>query len=343
MTTPAAVRSIPAGLYFQIYLDALRASDKRSRLEAFAKSNTAKLPIVAGLIGHDFPKRRLLGGFSSDCSSRAREIISTIRSASSGPMIAGLAYGLDGRDDSDSTRLTAREKGERMGAAVAASGAQVLLPNAETQWDSTTGPEDDMNEAGALEMGRALRAITDVVAIDQPWPMPEQHGDNRKTPKPIGEGGSFAGFPIEEFATWVDVRAPQFYWANWYRFKLGKAYGDIGAWMEKEWKSVEDGIRKLDPKLVKPRTTTVQGYAHDSYPWTLANHLIRTVTTKPVIMWCEPTPTASTVEILGVVARVVAEAKDANIHPVEMIKRKQAMANLVPDGIVGAKTWEIIR
>lgn len=333
---------IPPGLYFQVYIDALRKSDKRSALQAFAASPLMKRGICAGVIGHDFARNRAIGGFSSKFDARAEEIVSTIRNAAGPRVIAGLAYGLDGSGDHDGTRLTAKEKGERMGLAVVRSKASVLLPNAETAWDSDEGPEDDMDEAGALEMGKALRAQTNVCTIDQPWPMPEQHGDNRRVIKPIDQGGSFAGFPIDEFGSWVDARAPQFYWANWYRFHQGAAYSKIAAWMEHEWKSVEDGMRKLNPSLVKPRTTTVQGYAHDAYPWTLANHLIRNVTTKPVIVWNDPVPTPGTVEIISVVDRVVSDAAAAGVHPVEYVGQLQQRNGLTVDKIVGPKTWSIL-
>jgi|JI10StandDraft_1071094.scaffolds.fasta_scaffold00157_120 hypothetical protein len=334
--------SIAPGLYFQLYLDAFRKGDKRRALKEFAESPLMQLGICTGIVGHDFPKNRAIGGLSSKFDARAEEIVKTICDATGKKLVAGLAYGLDGSGDHDGTRLTAKEKGQRMGLAVVRSKASVLLPNAETTWDRDEGPEDDMDEAGALEMGREIRAQTNVFTIDQPWPMPDQHGENRRTPKPIGDGGSFAGFPIDEFGSWVDARAPQFYWANWYRFHQGRAYSKISAWMEKEWKTVEDGMRKLDPKLIKPRTTTVQGYAHDVYPWTLGNHLIRTVTTKPVIMWNDPAPTPSTIEIIRVVDRVVSAAREAGIHPVEQVGRIQTQAGILADKIVGPKTWEIL-
>jgi hypothetical protein len=333
---------IKSGLYFQVYLDALRRSDKRKALEDFVKSPLLGLGISVGVVGHDFPKDRSIGGFSSPFDKRASEIVSTILGARATPPLAGLAYGLDGSSDHDGTRLTAKEKGERMGLAVVRSKASLLLPNAETAWDRDEGPEDDMDEDGALEMGRAVRAMTDVVVIDQPWPMPEQHGDNRRIAKPIGQGGSFAGFPIDEFGSWVDVRAPQFYWANWYRYHQDKAYSRIYEWMEREWKSVEEAMRRSDPTVLRPRTTTIQGYGHDTYPWTLGNHLIRNVTTKPIIVWSDPTPTPSTIEIIRVVDRVVSEAAAAGLHPVEYVGTVQRRAGLTVDKIVGPKTWSVL-
>lgn len=268
----------------------------------------------------------------------------TIRE-SLGPMgkMAGLAYGLDGATDGDSTRMTAVEKGERMGLAAAASNADLVLPNAETQWDSDQGPDDDMDENGAIAMGKAYRArAPKTVTIDQPWPMPDQHGENRKQVRPIDQGGSFAGFPIDEFASWVDGRAPQVYWANWYRVWGSEAYRKVVAWSEREWNTIETGMRRLDPKLVLPRTATLQGYGHDAYPWTLADYLLRHVQHRPIILWCDPAPTAGTIEIIATVEQIIQNARQAGRTADAQLKDIQHRNGLTPDGILGPKTWAVI-
>lgn len=332
------IKGLPNGLYFQLFLDAFRGN-RREKLEAFCQSPLLKLEISAGVIMHDFPRDRDLGGFSRDVVKRAQEGVETIRATIPGKR-AGLAYGLDGRTDGDSSRLTVEEKGTRMGRAAAASRADLCLPNAETQWDTTTGPDDDMNDAGALEMGRFYRTYApNTITIDQPWPMPDQHGENRKTPKPIGQGGSFAGFPIDEFATWVQGRAPQVYWANWYRTWGKDAYSKVLQWHKKEWETIERGMRALDPALIKPRISTIQGYGHDAFPWTAVDYIVRKANREAVIVWCDPAPTAGFLEVVVAAQRVLDFGRRVGISDgVEAIKAFQRSVNLPDDGIIGPKT-----
>ncbi len=336
------INGIAPGLYFQLFLDAFRG-DRRKRLEEFCKSPINNLGICSGIVMHDFPKRRNLGGFSADPVKRAQEGIETIRASSLGKL-AGMAYGLDGRTDGDGSSLTVEEKGERMGQAVAASRADLCLPNAETQYDSDLGPEDDMDESGALRMGARYRALAPTtVTIDQPWPMIDQHGENRRRPMPIGQGGSFAGFPIEEFGSWVDGRAPQVYWANWYRTWGKDAYKKVLDWSEREWKKVEDAMRALDPRLVKPRIATIQGYGHDAYPWTVVDFLAKSVMERPIVVWCDPAPTAGFMEIVIAAQRVVDEARRSSLPSgAEAIRAIQARAGLTVDGVIGPKTLAVI-
>lgn len=335
------IKAIPPGLYFQLFLDAFRG-DRRKKLEEFCRSPLMNLSLVSGVIMHDFPKSRPLAGFSSDPVKRAQEGIETIRASALGKR-AGMAYGLDGRTDGDGSALTAEEKGERMGRAVAASRADVCLPNAETQWDSDLGPADDMDESGALRMGARYRAFAPMTyTIDQPWPMIDQHGQNRRVAKPIGEGGSFAGFPVEEFATWCDARAPQYYWANWYRTWGKDAYKKVWDWHQKEWKTVEDGMRALDPKLIKPRTVTIQCYGHDAYPWTAVDFLVRYGTRYPIIGWSDPAPTAGFIECVVAAQRTLDEARRKNLEPIDYVKELQRAHGLTADGVIGPKTLAVI-
>ena len=72
----------------------------------------------------------------------------------------GFAFGLDGEQDTDGTRLTVEEKGTIMGGVAAGGwGSSLIVPNAEIAYDADTGPEDDMDEAGVLRMGQRLRAL----------------------------------------------------------------------------------------------------------------------------------------------------------------------------------------
>lgn len=65
----------------------------------------------------------------------------------------------------------------------------------EGRWDSDEGPHDDMDEAGAIEMCTELRSTP--ALCDQPWPMPEQHGDVRRSPR-AARGRVFRGYPVDE-------------------------------------------------------------------------------------------------------------------------------------------------
>lgn len=329
------------GLHLQIYIDGFKGSVTRGVKDAVSRIARDCPTIVSGVIVHDFPKNSDVAGLPRDLVRRMSTLRHEVLSISKDIQWSA-SYGLDGSKDHDATALTAVEKGERMADVSLACGNCVTVADAEGKWDTDQGPSDDMDEAGALAMLAAFRRrAPDSVMVDQPWPMIDQHGQNRRLVRPISEGGSFAGFPVDEFATLVVGRYPQAYWANWYGSHGSRAYSYVIDWMNREWQSVEGNMRKLDPRLVKPRFTSIQGYGHDSYPWTVLRHLIAQ-RGGSTIVWCDPVPTPGFWEILLVAEFVYRSAADLSLTPEAWVRELQQASGLSVDGVVGPKTWSAI-
>lgn len=195
----------------------------------------------------------------------------------------GFAYGLDGEKDTDGSKLTVEEKGDIMGGIASGSWGSVLnVPNCEITYDTDTGPEDDMDESGALRMGQRARALAPAaVFIDQPWFAIDSHGEERKVAKPLGQGGTFAGFPSDEFASWNDARAPQVYFRN-FGIADPMAYRRVVAWHERDWAKHDVSLARLN--LARPRTYTLQMYGHHKRPQDFV-HALLLLRDRPVIGW----------------------------------------------------------
>ena len=195
----------------------------------------------------------------------------------------GLAYGLDGETDSDKTKLTVEEKGTVMGSlARSLSDMSLSVANAEIAYDRDAGPEDDMDEKGVLRMGAEVRQrAPKALFFDQPWFAIDQHGEARRVARPLEDGGPFAGFPSDEFASWIEVRAPQVYFRN-FGIADPTAYRHVVRWHEREWQE-HDAL--LAPHgLLRPRTYTLQMYGHHKRPQDFVHALV-TLRDRPVIGW----------------------------------------------------------
>lgn len=317
-TTFEKVRAkVPAGVHLQLYRGAMRGGRPQllGYLDECARLYAAGA--IAGVVLHGFPQEleKAAKGLADECRSRGLHL--------------GFSYGLDGTRDNDGTELTALEKGACMGRVAAAHPDTWTVLDLEGKWDTDGG--DGMNEATALAMVRKLRELApDTVLIDQPWPMPDQHGGPRAVARLIGEGGPWQGYPLDEIAEAVDARAPQLYWTNW---KDKGRYERVRAWSNKEWATADKALAPAG--LVRPRTVTVQGYGHDPDPWCLADCLLahREV---PSIMWCDPWPEALTLRVLQAVATLRARgyAAPGTDHRAE-VRRFQSDAGLKVDGWLG--------
>jgi hypothetical protein len=195
----------------------------------------------------------------------------------------GFAYGVDGTRDTDGTKLTTQEKGAIIGSLASSIPTMSMsVVNAEIQYDSDAGPEDDMDEAGAMAMGAQVRArAPDALIFDQPWFAIDQHGEARRQERPIDAGGPFAGFPSDEFASWINVRAPQVYYRN-FGASNPLAYRRVVSWHEKEWAEHDTLLEKHG--LKRPRTYTLQMYGHHKRPQDFVHALV-TLRDRPVIGW----------------------------------------------------------
>jgi hypothetical protein len=320
----------PPGIYPQIYRGSGvfrgTAREKRAQLNAYLEE--AVQLGVPGVVMHGFPRELGVAwdGLAKLCADHGLRALAS--------------WGLDGSKDNDRTRLTPREKGEEIGAILADPRCAAGLLDAEGQWDTDTGPADDMDEAGALELVAAVRARSaDGLLGDQPWFAIEAHGDERRTAKPIGLGGTFAGFASDEFATGINwVRATQNYWCDFWKTHGAGAYRYVMDRNATEWATHEASLARLG--LVRPRTITVQGYGHDERPWHLVDCLLR-YRDRVVIMWSNPFPTAITTAAMDFVRFLVGEGlAPAGVDAREIVKAFQRSMGVDADGFAGRDTFE---
>ena len=322
-TTDFSKIDVEPGAWLQLYRGAMRGGRAELLQHLDAATRLRAEGAVAGVVLHGFPREleKAAAGLAAECLSRG--------------LPYGFSWGLDGSVDNDGTRLTAVEKGDCIGRVLGA------LPtcrmggiNNETKWDKDEGPLDDMDEQGALDMGVRIRThAPNAVLFNQPWPAIEQHGDVRKTPKPIGQGGVFAGYPVDEMATYVQFFADQRYWENWTR---ADRYAYLNAWADREWAHINAALEKVG--IRRPQTVTIQGYRHDEKPWTVVDAVLSR-RDRPVIVWSDPYPTTSTVQALRVGPAL---AKRGFLTPkgahIEAIKAFQRDAKLAVDGLAGKAT-----
>ncbi len=270
---------IPSKLYIQIYRDAVRGGESQLRRYLSVLQN-----LSLGVVFHGFPR------------DLVRNHARLIRLANEYGLEPAFSWGLDSERDNDGSKLTAKEKGECMGTVLQAKEVLFGLEDAESAWDRDHGPEDETDERGALEMNEALfNKAPNAIVGDQPWFAMEVHGDERRLAKPIEHGGTFAGFPSDEFAKYLKFRAPQFYWNDFKRTHGKTRYAYVRNRMNNDWAIHETSLARLN--LVRPRTVTIQGYEHEDMPWNLCKCLIEHED-KPVIMWSDPFPTDVTLRYI---------------------------------------------
>lgn len=104
-------------------------------------------------------------------------------------------------------------------------------------------------------------------------------------------------------------------------------------WDYREWTAVDAALEKAG--LKRPRTLTIQGYAHDEQPWTVTDAVLAN-RDKPLIIWCEPFPSATTLRCLRGCAEIVKRGfvKPGENHR-EGIKAFQRDAGITADGWLG--------
>jgi hypothetical protein len=329
LTNPFCPPLIPPGPYLQIYRDAIRGrtpQEKRDKLARYCdRIRDLGLP---GVIFHGF------------CRDLCRNWIGLAKLADDRQLVAMSAWGLDGSQDDDGSTLTPAEKGQCIGEVLANVSCAAGFADAEGAWDSCTGPDDGTGEQGALVMGNEIRKRAKRALLgDQPWFAIDSHGGLRQRPRPLGSGGPFAGFPVDEFSSYVDMHFPQAY-ANDFTREYGKArYPRVFGWMERDWRKIE---RVFDPLgLRRPRGVTIQGYgwrAHDLCDCLLGWWVRRQ---QPMPIWVEPWPDEVTIQCIRGVQKLLVEGfAGPGIAPVDAVRAWQEDANthgagLVVDGQLG--------
>jgi hypothetical protein len=195
-------------------------------------------------------------------------------------LLALASWGLDSRD------ITPARKGALIADVLARPTCAAGLLDAEGQWDSDTGPADDMDEAGAVALcDQILRHAAGAWVGDQCWYAIDSHGGVRRTARPPREGGVFAGFPVDEFAavcSWGRFRQAYIYNA------LGAGYGPTFKRMDTEWSTVTPALQAAG--LARPLRVTIQGYRwrlHEQVHALLDRGVSRG---DPAVVWCDPWP-----------------------------------------------------
>lgn len=319
---------VQAGPWLQLYRGAMRGgrTELLKHLDVSARLQLEN--VIAGVVLHGFPREleKAATGLRDECLSRGLRF--------------GFSWGLDGSSDNDGTKLTTIEKGDCIGRTLrAVPEASNNGLNNESQWDTETSASDDMGERGAIVLGQRIRALApNATLFTQPWPAIEQHGDVRKKPLPMDQGGVFKGWPVDEMAVYCSYFADQRYWENWPTRK--DRYDYLNTWAEREWANVTKALRTVG--LERPRTVTIQGYQHDEQPWTVVDAVMSRAD-RPVIVWSEPFPTEVTVRAL----RVGPELMRRGFWPVgrshlEAIKAFQKDAKLTIDGKAGYNTMKAL-
>lgn len=306
-----------ARVFVQVYRGAIHGATPLDKRDALAR-HCARLKTlgVDGVVFHGF------------CEDLARNWDSLVPLAVNAGLTPLASWGLDSKD------ITAERKGALVGDVLRRPTCAAGLLDAEGQWDTDSGPADDMDEAGALALCKAIRAKAPNAWVgDQPWYAIDSHGDVRRTAKPVDQGGVFGGFPVDEFATV----------ANWGRYRQMYLYPETGyaytaARMDREWATITPALRAAG--LERPLRVTIQAYR-----WRL-NEQVHCLLDRgvrpdvPVVMWAEPMPDATSEQAIRAVKFLVASGyARPGIDATEAVKAFQrTRSTLTADGQWGPLT-----
>jgi hypothetical protein len=243
------------------------------------------------------------------------------------------SFGVDGPG-------TGASKGKAIGELLASvHDLSFALLDAEGAWDAKSAP-CDTDEANALALGQALRAAApNVIVGDQPWFAIESHGHERPTALALGKGGTFAGFPSDEFASFLQFRAPQLYFRD---FHEPNAYQKVRDWCTRDWDTHDTSLKRL--QLDRPRTWTLQAYGHQDRPQDFVDALLR-ARDRLVVLWWDATYRTQwsvTAACLKAVRQIIAQTNimpnNTAVECVQAWQRSLAMAPGDCDGVCGWKT-----
>ncbi len=245
--------SLPNGVWLQVYLASMRGeTDVKNLMQEVKRLK------LAGVIFH--------GG--------AAAVAPAAQWARDEGVTFAFSFGLDGSGSGAS-------KGKAIGTFLSSiNDVAFALLDAEGAWDSKPSP-DLTDEANALALGHELRLAAPTLVIgDQPWFAMLSHGHERAEPKPLGEGGTFAGFPSDEFASFLQFRMPQLYFRN---FSGPNAYNKVRDWHERDWATHDTSLARM--QLDRPRSWTLQGYGHRDRPQDLVDVMLRSRDRLTVLWW----------------------------------------------------------
>jgi len=299
----------PPGIYIQLYRGGIRGGEKT--LVRYLK--TLKKERLPGVIMHGGPQELTTSWNRLAVLAQDQGLL---------PMVS---WGLD------SPKTSAIDKGKYMGEVLQRPSCLAGLIDAEAYWDGGARDQD------AILMCQEIRKLApDKPLGDQPWFAIQSHGDPEK-------GGTFRGFPVDEFALFVTwSRFPQGYCNNFIKQYGTEAYEIIFAWMEKDWTLLE---KHLKPSMVRPRSVTIQGYRWnitDEIHCLLKYHL---QLHQSVIIWSDPFPDETTIKAIRFVYKLrdlgmtgPGITPEAAIRSFQVEYNKTAKRKISVDGIAGPKT-----
>ncbi len=324
MNTSYPMRPEPRpGFYVQVWLGAIRGSEPQREKQLLEFTRRARNIGVDGIILHAFPRGL----------ARTWDKWSALVASEGLPALA--SWGLDGKKDDDGTPLTAKEKGELCGSVAAEENCLGSYLDAEGQWDTDQGEDDDMDERGAVVFGHAFRKEAPLAWVgDQCWFAIDSHGGLRRSALPLEAGRVFRGFPVDEFAASVvnGDRARQAYWANFFRQWGKDAYERIIAWMERDWARIRPTM--LAAGLARTEAVSVQGYAHpDTVDFVdcLLDWGVNRQTR--VVIWSEPFPSEMVLAAIAIAHQLRHRGfARAGVDPKTAIRAFQRDAGITVDG-----------
>lgn len=308
-------KALTPGVYFQIYRGAIGGPNPAATLQRLCRQ--ARDDGATGIVFHGFP-----GEMAANWDRLA-----SYAAAVGLPALA--SWGLDGRDKFPA------EKGRLIGSVLARSSCVAGLLDAEGRWDASKAPVAGMDEAGARQLGAALRAVAPHALVgDQPWYSIMSHAGVRRTAKPVDEGGAIGGFPVDEFGAFCDLG----------RFRQAYLYGpsprryeDTFARMEREWAAITPALQAIG--VDRPLYVTIQGYRWDKDD--LVDCLLEYWVCRQgvLVVWGEPYPDADFIECFTVARELVALGDAGpDVHAEDAVKKFQARSGLKVDGNAGPVT-----
>lgn len=336
---------LPPGIYLQFYRDGLPGGSQSERIANLRRyightkdASKAGLSAVQGVVVHGFPRELI------------RNWKPWVQGLRDDGWLTAASWGLDGSQDNDGSRLTPSEKGECIARVLNEPDCIGGLADAEGQWDSTKDAQDDMNERGALQMMNAVRRdAPNKILGDQPWFAIDSHGELRKTPKAISDGGVFAGFPVDEFATGINWRRFRQAYCNNFTREFGKLrYKKVFDWMNRDWDKIAPAMRAAG--LERDLGVTIQGYGWGDRIFDLVDCLLREIVTKgiEIVIWCDGLPDLTTRKAMLVVSRLIEEGyAQPGLDPRTIVSAYQREYNtrtgrkytLSVDGLAGEQTY----
>jgi len=323
---------ITSGLYIQLYRGEIHGADPFGQYQRYLDQVMGLgLP---GVVIHGFPQEM------------ATNWDRLVKAAHDRRLIGMASWGMDETTDNQGAPFTVEEKAQFVGSVLARSNCIAGLLDAEGLYDRKVLPGGVPTEVGTLRFGQVLRQVApNALVADQPWFAIESHGDERPVPLPTDKGGTFQGFPSDEFAAYA---------VNWFRFRqaycndfksqFGESrYAEVFAWMDRDWAVHQAHLKTVG--LDRPLGVTIQGYG-----WRLRDlgHCLLKYTgqlQQPVIMWSEPFPTPDTLSMIKGVDFLARKGYvQPGVDPRDMVRsfqhdyNKLAPIHIDEDGWMGVKT-----